>query len=50
MSHILILKYTGSQINSSDIIYAIDFDIFGERLAGILITHAVKWQLKSKSL
>lgn len=44
----LILKYTTSQINSSGISFAIDFDILGERLAGILITYAVKWQLKSK--
>lgn len=44
----LILSYTTSQINSSGIIFAIDFDIFGERLAGILITYAVKWQFKSK--
>lgn len=38
----LILKYTTSQINSSGISFAIDFDILGERLAGILITYAVK--------
>lgn len=37
MGHMLILKYTTSQINSSSIIFTFDFDIFGERLAGILI-------------
>lgn len=46
----LILKYTTSQVNSSGIIFAIDFDILGERLAGILIAYAVKWQFKSKIL
>ena len=36
----LILKYTTSQINSLGIIFVIDFDISGERLAGILIAYA----------
>lgn len=42
LGYMLTLKYTTSPISSSGIIYAVDFDIFAERLAGILITYAVK--------